>query len=231
MYLGEFYKKTEDELYGSDRIEFSFMTREQLADEIAKAIVTYNKLFPPKKKSGLRKGIDRALRTAIPAVMILGTVGVAGSAILGSYGIGMGTAIKSLSVTAKAGSALATVQKIASGVSAAGMVYGKVTGDTPKDLIKASELIKSENAGEVIKKVAIAELKNQGAEIQKDNKEANDALSELVKKEQSRMSENLKRLAAIKAEETGEALPVKEKTGLAEIVALATPFILLGLSK
>jgi len=223
--LGDFYRKSEVEFLGKE-INFRFMTPKQLDQAIAESIALYTKLYPPKKKSGFSKFME----TATMAVMVAGTAGVAGAAILSAYGVGVGTALGTVfgagTATAAAGSTIASVQTAASAVAGAGLLYGKVTGDTPEDLVKAAQLVKSENALDAMQKVATEELHKKGVALQADDTASNDALRERLKKEQQLMSEKLTMAANQKAEQLGQPTPTKSKFSLKEIGMIAVPIVL-----
>lgn len=218
--LNGFFRKSEIEFIGKE-IDFKFMTPLQLNKEIANGIALYNELYPPKSSF---------MRKVASGVMLAGIVAVTGGAILASYGVGMGTALGTVfgagSATAAAGSTVASIQTAASGISAAGLLYGKVTGDTPEDLIKTANLIKSENALEAMTKVAKEELRKKGVELQADDIASNDALRERLKQEQKLLSEKMLIAADKKAATLGQPTPEKAKLPLKDIALIATPFIL-----
>ncbi len=226
--LGDFYRKSEIEFLGT-HIDYKYMTPEQLNKTIVDSINLYNKLYPPKEKSGFNK----AMNTLVTVGLIIGTAGVAAGAILAAYGVGMGTAMGTVfgagTATASAGSMMASIQTGASYVSAAGMVYGKVSGDKPDDLMKAADFVSSENALVAMEKVAKEELKNKGVELQEKDKASNDALRERLRQEQKLIAEKLEKQAALKAQALGQQPPEKKKTDIATVFALATPFILMAL--
>lgn len=226
--LAGFYRKTEVAFLGRE-LNFKLMTPEQLDEAIEESITLYNELYPPPPKPKWRK----YLNTGIQVGVVGGAAAVAGGAILASYGISAETAAAAASsamkATAAKGSVLANVQKGASAVSAAGLVYGKVTGETPEDLVKAAELIKSPTAGDAMLFVAKDQLNDMGQDIQAGNKAANDALRERIKAEQQQMSDKLMQDAADKAAMQGRPPPppASAKTpDMMQMVALATPFIL-----
>lgn len=223
--LAGFYDKSEVEFLGRE-INFAFMTPAQLDKAIIESAALYNQLYPPKQKSGF----DKFMRKAVPVVIMGGAVAVTGGAILASYGIGMGTALGTVStaVTASAGtgSVLASVQGAASAVAAGGLLYGKVTGETPEDLVKVAEMVKSENALDAMQLVANEELAKKGAAIQAEDAESQAALRERLRKEQQILSDKMLLAADQKAQTLGQETPQKKKVGGLEIAALATPFIL-----
>jgi len=218
-----FFRKSEIEFIGSE-INFSFMTDRQLDKAIYDSIILFNKTFPPPKKSRFNK----VFKVAVISGIALGT----GAAVLASYGMSVesawATAKWAGGATAKAGGGLATVQKAATGIAAGGMLYGKVTGETPKDLVKVADMVSSKNALDVMEKVATDELDKRGATIQDNNTGAKLALREKLAREQKVLAENLRKQAAIKANNQGQPLPNK-KSSLMNVVALVTPFILMKL--
>lgn len=218
-----FYIKSEIEFIGSE-IDFKFMTPAQLNKAIYDAIVLYNKLYPPRKKSRFNK----AFKVAVIAGISMGV----GAAVLASYGMTMQSAMATAKfaggATAQAGGTLATVQKTATGITVAGSLYGKVTGEKPADLLKVADMVSSKNALDVMEKVTLSELDKRGATIQSGNVAAQNALREKLSREQQQLAENLRRQAAQKAQNQGVELPSK-KSNMMNLVALATPFILLKL--
>lgn len=223
--LAGFYDKSEVEFLGEE-INFKFMTPLQLEKTIIESAALYNQLYPPKQKSGF----DKFMRKAVPVVVLAGAVVVSGGAVLAAYGVGMGTAVGTVSsaVTASVGtgSVMASVQGAASAVAAGGMLYGKVTGDTPEDLVKAAELVKSENALDAMQMVANEELAKKGAAIQAEDKASQDALRERLRKEQQVLADKMQLAADQKAQALGQETPAKKKVGALEVAAVATPFIL-----
>ncbi len=217
-----FYRKSEIEFIGSE-IDFSFMTDAQLDRAIYESIILYNKLFPRKKSR-----FHKYFKTAV----IVGITAGSGAAVLASYGMTIESAMATAEwvggISATSGSSLATVQSAATGISVAGMLYGKVTGEKPNDLLKAADLISSKNAGDVMEKVAMKELSRRGGAIQTGNIDAQNALREKIRREQLRLAENLRKQAAVKANQQGQTLPDK-KSGAFNLIALATPFILMKL--
>ncbi len=222
--LGDFYRKSEVEFLGTE-INFRFMTVEQLDKTIAESIALYNKLYPPKTS-----GFDKFMRQAIPIVVIGGAAVVSGGAILSAYGVGMGTAAgavsSALTVSIGEGAVLTSIQSGATAIAAGGALYGKVTGDTPDDLIKVSKLIKSDNALDIMEKVAKDELAKKGVELQQGDKNSNNALRERLKKEQQVLSEKMVIAANKKAESLGQETPSSKKIKGMDIAVLATPFLL-----
>ena len=218
--LSDFYKKSEIEFLGKE-INFKFMTINQLNDEIAKSIALYNQMYPPK---------DKFMRKVAGAILITGTVAVTGGAILAAYGVGMGTAAGAVfgagTATAATGSTIASIQGAASAIGGAGLLYGKITGETPEDLVKVAQLIKSENALEVMTTVAKDELSKKGVELQKGNKVSNDALKERLKKEQQLLSEKMMIAADNKAQELGQPTPETKKVSTKDVAYIAIPLLL-----
>lgn len=226
--LAGFYRKTETAFLG-EQIDFALMTPGQLDQALEESIVLFNQLYPPPPKSKFQ----RYMNTGIKVGIIAGCAAVAGGAILASYGVSasqaMATVTPALKATAAKGSMLANIQKGASAVSAAGMVYGKVTGDTPEDLVKAAELIKSPSALDAMEFVAKDQLADMGQEVQADNEAANAALRERLKKEQQALSDAMMEQAADKSASQGRPTPQPTRASqprVLEIVAIATPFIL-----
>lgn len=219
--LGDFYRKSEVEFLGKE-INFKFLTPEQLDNEIAKGIALYNEMYPPR---------DRGFMVDVIKVGMVGAaVVMTGGAVLAAYGVGMGTAVGAVvgagSATAAAGSTIASVQTAASAIAVSGALYGKVTGDTPEDLIKVSQLVTSENALDIMEKVAKDELAKKGVKLQKGDKASNDALKERLRKEQQILSEKMMLAADEKAKSLGQPTPEKQKIKGMDIAVLATPFLL-----
>lgn len=218
--LGDFYRKSEVEFLGTE-INFKFMTVDQLNNEIVKSIALYNEMYPPK---------NPFMRKVVTAGLILGAVAVTGGAVLAAYGVGMGTAIGTVvgasSATAVAGSTIASVQTAASAIAVGGALYGKVTGDNPEDLIKVAQFVKSENALDIMEKVAKDELAKKGVELQRGDKASNNALKERLRKEQQILSEKMMIAADTKSQELGQPTPSSKKIKGMDIAVLATPFLL-----
>ena len=222
--LSGFYRKTEVAFLG-EQIDFTLMTPKQLDQALIESIELYNKLYPPPPKKS--KFMTKIAKTGL----VVGLAAFTGGTILAAYGVGMGTVFGTVAGAAKAaapaGGLLAKLQTGASAVKAAGGVYGKVTGDTPENLMKAADYIQSDNALDLMTKVAKDELTDAGMEIQAENEAANAALRERLKKEQAELSGKMKQAAAEKAAQQGQPAPQPKKPPeLMQIAALATPFIL-----
>lgn len=222
--LNDFYRKSEVEFLGKE-INYRFMTPQQLNATIAQSIALYNKLYPPKQMTGF----DKFMRKAIPVIAIAGLAVVSGGAILAAYGVEMGTAIGAVTGAGSAGAASSTIASIQTGatyISTAGALYGKVTGDTPDDLMKVAELVKSESALDAMELVAREEMIKKGINMQAGDKASQAALRERLKKEQQVLSEKMMIAADKKAQSLGQQTPQKKKPTSTELAMLATPFIL-----
>lgn len=224
--LSGFYRKTEVAFLGKE-IDFKLMTPAQLDQTVLESIALYNELYPPPPKSKFQKYMNTGIKVGI----IAGCAAVAGGAILASYGISASQAVATVSpalkATAAKGSILANIQKGASAVSAAGAVYGKVTGDTPEELMQAAEFVKSPTALDAMEFVAKDQLNDMGQDVQADNEAANAALRERLRDEQDALADKLKQEAADKAASHGQPAPVVKKgPDPVQLIALATPFIL-----
>lgn len=219
-----FYEKSEYEFLGRE-INYKFMTARQLDNALIESMTLYNKMFPIKKTK-----LQKAMKAIITVGLIVGTVGVVGAAIIASYGIPLGTALGTMSTAATAtvgaGSTLAEVQSVATGVSVAGGVYAKVTGDTPSELLQAADFIKSPTALDAMEKAATTQLNRRGATIQRGDKASNAALKARLKIEQQSLSNKLTLAANQKAAALGQSPPQKKEISALNIVMVATPFLL-----
>lgn len=229
MILHGFYTKSEIDFLGQ-QINFAMMTPAQLDETLVTSINLYNKLYPPPPKKG------KFMNKVITIGIIAGVGVMTGGALLAAYGLPATTAAAAASSTASALSlpsislpSLASIQTAASYVSGAGIVYGKVTGDTPKALMQAADLIQSDSALNAMEKVAKHELNKKGMEIQADDEASNAALRERLRKEQQQLAQKLEQAANKKALAMGNEPPQKKALPVMQIAALATPFILFAL--
>lgn len=232
-----FYKRSQYDLY-LDRVQFQFMTNNQLNREIEKGIELVNKLYPPKK--GMLSKLAPVLFVA--AVVTIGVGAIAAGASGTAAAAGPAVSSVSASVSAATGastaaataatttsSVLSTIQTTAKYLSAAGKIVQKATGKNPAEkLMKAADIVASPSMTSAGVKAVEYELQQQNLKINTKNKKAQAALAERVQREQQVQAAKMRQLAQLQAKQHGFELPQKqEKRHWLEYASLATPFLLM----
>ncbi len=238
--LGEspegFYLVSHRELW-EGLIDPKIMTQEQLMTRMIEGIKQYNILFPPRQPAWWEKMVPTLMMAGAAGVAIAmsGTVVAAGGAAASSSAAAT-TATTATGATAAKASAVALAQKSAASLAASTVVKKAAAevaakgGDTSEKLSFAAQLY--EKYSPQLTNVASAWVQGQ---IQRANgklgDEAQNALSELMGREQENYINWMKREAAERSEiaqgplqqPTPPAAPIPWTT----ILAVATPFILL----
>ncbi len=215
--LDGFYRKNELQFLGV-QYNFSIMTTVQINKALADGITLYNRLYPPQKSNNI-------LGEIVKVAVISGLIALSGAAVLAAIGVPVSSAVSTVSMvgtaTAHAGSVIAVTQEVAGGISTGGMIYAKITGSKPDDLIKAAGIISSKSGFDLLKNTTLDQLAKHGARVQANDNKSNALLNERIKREQQSMAEKLRVLAATKAKNEGVVLTTKKINPLTFIAPVA----------
>lgn len=234
--LADFYRKDEAALYVNP-LEFHLMTDKQLAAHILAGVRIYNSMFPPDK------GLNplAILAVVVVAVAAVAAVAAAGTASAGSAAAASasataaapGVATVSATVGAPAASVASTVQSVAGYISKAGAVYSKATGKNPPDkLVAAADILGSGSASEAVKAGVNYQMKQEGLEIAKDDKNAQAALAVMAQREQEKYAKQLRLAAEQESKRLGVPItPAPEPLSARDWLPVAVPIALFLLGR
>lgn len=220
--LGQFFQKTERQFIG-EYIDYTFATNAQLNIMVAEGLILYNKLYPPKKGF-----LDKVGQVAFVAGVVVIAVGAAaviysGVAVAAAPAVAQVTAV-STAVTESV--AFTAMQTTASAITTTGAIVKKVTGKEPSaKLQEAADIFNSETVTDTIKKGVAYQLKKENIKLDPNNRTANAALNERIKREQAEYAGQLRNLAD--EQRAFDYVEPKKKINFATIATIATPFALL----
>ena len=238
--LHGFYSKEEGAFYLSPS-DFKIMSNDQLLLIIEQGIIEYQQVVAKR----IAKSTKRfRIYMAVVASCVGGALATSGTPAAAAPATGTTSAATGASAasgaaasasTASTGLTFAKVQEVASYLATAEKIRVGATGDEPSKLAAAANLIASPSMTSALEKGAQYVMAQEGMEIAEDDANAKLALREMVEREQQQYAANLKAYASQLAERQGVPQPAqlqpKEPIKLTEIVSIATPFLLLLLSR
>lgn len=222
-----FYAVTPDKLWG-DGIRPAIMTDAQLTDEMRKGASTYNALYPPNREGLFGTPVGWIIIAAACVGAVALTYG--GTAAAGQGAASLTTTTAGTAGTSTAGAAtasglkaVATAQKIAQGVSAAGRIGKAVGVELPDKLTNTADFLADPKSGaaQLVAGLAINELRDRH-NLKLDAK-GQDALRERIDRERLRQAAKL-RVTAAAAEQAGAKKT--PRTDWYKMLGLAIPVIL-----
>lgn len=230
-----FYRKTETELYLKP-VDFRLMSNDQLLAEVDRAVTVYEQWARAQAKK--RQGRFRIYMAAVGAVVGGAAMAASNSASAGGAAVNSAGALPSSTAQAAAGSSAqaagaSKLKGIATYLKKIGPGLASATGNDPTRIDQAADLIQSGSWQKVIEKGVEHVLKEEGAEIAQEDKDANNALKEVIRRESEAYASKLKKLADQQAEQKAlpiETLDAKKKNTL-ETLAIAAPLLYMVFSK
>jgi len=224
--LSGFFDKTELQFVGQ-YLNYTFATNDQLEAMTANGLITYNEMYPPDVSFLNKVGKVGAIAAVVVVAAGAAAFAYSGVAVATAPAVGQATAISN---SISSSWAFKSMQTVSSVVTGAGAIYSKLTGEPPSEkLQKAADIFNSENVTDTIKKGVDFQLKQQNIKLDPDNKEANAALNERIKREQEEYAGQLRKLAEDQREY--DHVEPKQKPGLLNVAAVATPFLLFFMGK
>lgn len=199
--MSDFYRVEESTMYLRPS-DFRIMTDEQLVEIIEAGLVAWQDYQAQLKREA------RSKRFKIAAAVM---IAVGGAAMLAGGPSAAAPAVEAVgSGGAGASGLFGKLQTIAGHIAKGATVAGKVTGsDSANQLAAAANLISSPSMTAAIERGVEFQLHEEGAQIAKDDANAQAALRELIAREQAEYAAALRNMAEDEAAATGTKVVVE----------------------